>query len=84
MLGNKHATKPRVINVDKSLTFPPALSELQAASEAPPDIKLRAVKYLNNPMENDHKSTKSKSRYRQWHHHFLLLKVLSMVWKPCA
>ncbi len=70
MLGNKHATKPRVINVDKSPTFPPALSELQAANEAPPDTKLRAVKYLNNPMENDHKSTKSKSRYRQWYQSF--------------
>ena len=55
MLGNKHATKPRVINVDKNPTFPPALSELQATNEAPPDTKLRAVKYLNNARENDHK-----------------------------
>jgi len=27
-------------------------------------------KYLNNSMENDHKSTKSKSRYRQWYQSF--------------
>ena len=64
ILGNKHASLPRVINVDKSPTFPPALAELQAANEAPSKTKLRAVKYLNNSMENDHKSTKSKSRYR--------------------
>ncbi len=58
---------PRVINVDKSPTFPPALSELQTVNEAPKKTKLRAIKYLNNSMENDHKSTKSKSRYRQWY-----------------
>ena len=32
LLGNKHTVDPRVINVDKSPTFPPALSELQAAN----------------------------------------------------
>ena len=67
LLGNKHTVDPRVINVDKSPTFPPALSELQAANYAPSKTKLRAVKYLNNSMENDHKCTKSKSRYRQWY-----------------
>jgi IS6 family transposase len=60
-----------VINVDKSPTFPPALSELQATNEAPKKTKLRAIMYLNNKMENDHKSTKSKSRYRQWYQYFL-------------
>ena len=68
--GNKHTVDPRVINVDKSPTFPPALSELQAANDAPSKTKLRAVKYLNNSMENDHKCTKSKSRYRQWYQSF--------------
>ena len=28
------------------------------------------VKYLNNIVENDHKSVKSKSRYRQWYQSF--------------
>jgi len=70
LLGNLHTVSPRVINVDKSPTFPPALSELQAANEAPPDTKLRAIKYLNNSMENDHKFIKSKSRYRQWYQSF--------------
>jgi len=34
------------------------------------DTKLRPIKYLNNAMENDHKSIKSKSRYRQWYQSF--------------
>jgi IS6 family transposase len=70
LLGNKHTIDPRVINVDNSPTFPPALIELQAVNEMPKKTKLRAVKYLNNRMENDHKSTKSKSRYRQWYQSF--------------
>ncbi len=57
-LGNAHTINPRVINVDKSPTFSPALNELQAANEMPVKTKLRAVKYLNNSMENDHKFTK--------------------------
>jgi len=51
-----------------------ALRELQAANEAPQKTKLRAIKYLNNQMENDHKSTKSKSRCRQWYQSFLTAK----------
>lgn len=70
LLSNTHTTDPRVINVDKSPTFPPALSELKAEKEAPKKTKLRAIKYLNNRMENDHKFTKSKSRYRQWYQSF--------------
>ena len=70
LLANTHTVDPRVINVDKSPTFPPALSELQATNESPIQAKLRAIKYLNNSMENDHKSTKSKSRYRQWYQSF--------------
>ena len=69
-LANQHVVCPRVINVDKSPTFPPALSELQDEGVMPSDTKLRPIKYLNNAMENDHKFTKSKSRYRQWYQSF--------------
>ena len=69
-MHSKHTIDPRVINVDKSPTFPPALSELQFENAAPKKTKLRAIKYLNNSMENDHKFTKSKSRYRQWYQTF--------------
>ena len=71
LISNQHTIYPRVINVDKSPTFPPALNELQKEKELPKVTKLRAVKYLNNSMENDHKYTKSKSRYRQWYQSFL-------------
>jgi len=69
-LANQHVVSPRVINVDKSPTFPPALSELQDEGELPSTTKLRPIKYLNNAMENDHKFTKGKSRYRQWYQSF--------------
>lgn len=70
VLSNLHVICPRVINVDKSPTFPPALSDLQNQGVMPSDTKLRPIKYLNNAMENDHKFTKSKSRYRQWYQSF--------------
>ena len=70
VLSNKHTTTPRVINVDKAKAFPPTLKELQEEGVFPNTTKLRQVKYLNNPMENDHKPTKSKSRYRQWYQSF--------------
>ncbi len=70
LFSNLHTHNPRVINVDKSPAFPPALSELQAENEVPKKTKLRAIKYMNNRVENDHKSTKSKSRYRQWYQSF--------------
>lgn len=69
-LQNNHSKNPRVINVDKNPAFPPALDELKNEGVAPKNTKLRPIKYLNNPMENDHKPTKSKSRYRQWYQSF--------------
>lgn len=69
-LGNPHVKEPRVINADKSPTFLPAIEELQNAGKFPAKTKLRRIKYLNNSMENDHKFTKSKSRYRQWYQSF--------------
>ena len=70
LFSNSHTIDPRVIDVDKSPAFPHALSELQVANQAQKKTKLRAIKYLNNRMESDHKSTKSKSRYRQWYQSF--------------
>jgi len=40
------------------------------SEELPSTSKLRRVKYLNNIVENDHKSIKRKSRYRQWYQSF--------------
>lgn len=70
ILNNPYVKEPRVINADKSPTFPSAIEELQNSGKFPANTKLRRVKYLNNSMENDHKFTKSKSRYRQWYQSF--------------
>ena len=43
---------------------------MQEQGDLPKTTKLRQVKYLNNFIKNDHKSTKRKSRYRQWYRSF--------------
>ena len=70
MLGNCHVTSPSVINVDKNPAFLPAYDELKESFYLSKTCKLRQVKYLNNNVENDHKSVKQKSRYRQWYQTF--------------
>lgn len=70
MLGNLHVSTLTVINVDRNAAFPPAYRELLVEGNLPPTSKLRRVKYLNNVVENDHKSVKCKSRYRQWYQSF--------------
>ena len=70
VVGNPHVRRARVINVDKAAAFPPAHAECQQANILPDTCSLRQVKYLNNSVENDHKSTKCKSRYRQWYQSF--------------
>jgi IS6 family transposase len=70
MLTNPHVTTPSIMNVDKNPAFPPAHQELILSGELPHNSKLRRVKYLNNVVENDHKSIKRKSRYRQWYQSF--------------
>ena len=70
VLNNRHVKTPYVINVDKHASFVPAHADLQKSGHLRKTSKLRRVKYLNNRMENDHKPTKSKSRYRQWYQSF--------------
>ena len=70
VLSNKHVKAPYFVNVDKNPAFVPAHAELQKSSDFKKTTKLRQVKYLNNGIENDHKSTKFKSRYRQWYQSF--------------
>ena len=70
VLSNKHVKNPYVVNVDKNPAFVPAHAELQKSGDFKQNTKLRQVKYLNNGIENDHKSTKFKSRYRQWYQNF--------------
>ncbi len=53
-----HTQKPRVINIDKNPSYPPAIEQLKKSSILPEDTKLRQVKYLNNMVEQDHRGVK--------------------------
>jgi transposase, IS6 family len=53
-----HVLEPRVINVDKNPSYPPAVEQLKKSSILPQKTKLRQVKYLNNIVEQDHRGVK--------------------------
>ncbi len=53
-----HTSVPRVINVDKNPSYPPAIEQLKKSSILPEDTELRQVKYLNNMVEQDHRGVK--------------------------
>jgi IS6 family transposase len=53
-----HVQEPRVINVDKNPSYPPAVEQLKKSSILPDDTELRQVKYLNNIVEQDHRGVK--------------------------
>ncbi|WP_316359035.1 DDE-type integrase/transposase/recombinase [Candidatus Neptunichlamydia sp. REUL1] len=49
---------PKVINVDKYACYPPAFNEMKGNKGFTKKMKLRQVKYLNNILEQDHRSIK--------------------------
>ncbi len=49
---------PRVINVDKNPAFPAAVEALKAEGFLPRRVRLRQCKYLNNIVEQDHRTVK--------------------------
>jgi len=51
---------PRVINVDQNPAFPPAVESLQAEGVLPRRVRLRQCKYLNNVVEQDHRTVKKR------------------------
>ena len=53
-----HVQEPRVINVDKNPSYPPAVEQLKKSRILPVDTELRQVKYLNNIVEQDHRGVK--------------------------
>ncbi|MGE6896668.1 IS6 family transposase [Priestia flexa] len=61
-LAFSHASKPRVITVDKNLAYPVAIQELKEEKQMPEGIQLRQVKYLNNIVEQDHRFIKKRIR----------------------
>ena len=52
---------PRVINVDKNPAFPPAAEALRAEGILPRRVLLRQCKYLNNVVEQDHRTVKKRT-----------------------
>src|SRR6195256_6454281 len=51
---------PRVINVDKNPTYPAAMEALKADGTVPRRVVLRQCKYLNNVIEQDHRTVKKR------------------------
>jgi transposase-like protein len=52
---------PRVINVDKNPAYPAAVETLKAEGSLPPRVRLRQCKYLNNVVEQDHRTVKKRT-----------------------
>jgi len=59
-LRARHTVAPRVINVDRNLAYPKAVSQLKRKGTLPPGCELRPIKYLNNLMEQDHRFIKRR------------------------
>jgi len=51
---------PRVINVDKNPAYPAAVKELKTEGNLPRRVRLRQCKYLNNVIEQDHRTVKKR------------------------
>src|SRR5258708_32994132 len=51
---------PRVTNVDKTPTYPAAMEALKADGTIPRRVVLRQCKYLNNVIEQDHRTVKKR------------------------
>ena len=50
---------PRVVNVDKNRAYPAAIEALKADGTLPRRVRLRQCKYLNNIVEQDHRTVRS-------------------------
>ena len=57
--GENHPT-PRVINTDKHAGYPPAILELKEEGVLAAGCEHRALKYLNNVIEQDHRAIKRR------------------------
>jgi transposase-like protein len=51
---------PRVMNVDKNPAYPAAVEGLKAEGALPRPVRLRQCKYLNNVVEQDHRTVKKR------------------------
>jgi transposase-like protein len=62
VLGGKHVTSPRVINVDKNPTYIGAARALKREKVLPEKCKRRPSQYMNNIIEQDHRFMKRRIR----------------------
>jgi transposase-like protein len=60
ILGNRHTSSPRIINVDQNAAYPRAFQDLKADKLLPEEAQLRPTKYLNNIVEQDHRFIKRR------------------------
>ena len=51
---------PRVMNVDKNPAYPAAVDALKGEGALPRRVALRQCKYLNNVIEQDHRTVKKR------------------------
>ncbi|WP_257151671.1 IS6 family transposase [Bacillus pseudomycoides] len=58
-----HASKPRIITVDKNPAYPIAIKKLKKEKQMPVGIQIRQLKYLNNIIEQDHRFIKKRVRF---------------------
>ena len=58
ILKGNHIQMPRVITVDQNPAYPRAVKELKEDQQLPQATQLRAVRYLNNRLEQDHRRIK--------------------------
>jgi transposase-like protein len=54
----QHTQAPRVINMDKNAAYPAAMEKLKQEETIDQETELRQSKYLNNEIEQDHRSIK--------------------------
>ena len=52
---------PGVMNVDKNPAYPAAVEALKAEGLLPRRVRLRQCKYLNNVIEQDHRTVKKRA-----------------------
>ena len=61
---------PRVVNVDKNPAYPVAVEALQVERVLWRRVRLRQCKYLNNIVEQDHRTVKKRLRLAKGYHSF--------------
>ena len=57
-LSSYHNQIPKVITVDKNPAYPPAIGKLKNDKILPKNVGIRQTRYLNNIIEQDHRSIK--------------------------